>query len=75
MKMPTPVYEVKPLFLLFTGLICMFTLHPIGQFGGGLLIIAALLIFNMRKPKTKWIKGKYAEVRILDDDGRKRTNH
>lgn len=75
MKLPTTLYEIKPLALLFIGLLCMFTLHPIGQVGGGLLIIAALLIFKMRKPATKWEKGKYAEVRILEDGRRKRTNH
>ena len=75
MKLPTLIYEIKPLALLFLGLVCMFTLHPIGQVGGGLLIIAALLIFNMRKPENKWIKGKYAEVRITQKDGTKRRNY
>lgn len=75
MRLPTTIYEIKPLALLFIGFICIFTLHPLGQIGGGLLIVAALLVFEMRKTSGGWKKGKYADVRITKDDRTKRRNY
>ena len=49
-RLPKAIYETLPLFYLVTGVLVMFTVYsPLTLISGGVLVLAGLLIRQMRR--------------------------